>query len=254
MENNMYGQPQKEEKYGLAVASLVVGILSMTLCCIGGSIVGLAGLILGIISCTKKESKRGLAIGGMITSAIGFLIGVVYIGIIIWAITDYEDYDDFEHMQSTITGEESLIPDDYEIAANVFDGHSYQAGDGSVIYFEDDSFIWYKDDSDHENNYYTGTYDAYFAEEARNYILYDLSAFGVTEEELDDYFDRNEDDDFFTEENFCCLVLHNESLIMDGEEQITEAYDSPYMGFYADGYYDAANMRSGEYYSFTIVE
>ncbi len=248
--NNMgmqgYQQPQKEEKYGLGVASLVVGILSMTLCCVGGSVVGLIGLILGIISCTKKESKRGLAIGGIITSAIGFVIGVVYLCLIIWAANDDYDYD-YDDISNIIT-------EDYDYDVDIFDGNSYQAGDGSVIYFEDGEFIWYQDDSDHDNNIIYGTYDAYTGEDASDHIVYGLSDYGVTDEELDDYFAMNADSDYYTEENFYCLVLHNEAVMIDGENQVDGPFDTPYMGFYVDGYFDAANMRTAEYVYFSIVE
>lgn len=136
-----------------------------------------------------------------------------------------------------------------------FAGEKYQASDGSVIYFEEDGgFIWYQDDSNHTDNYYSGTFDVYLAGEAEDYIVNELNEYGVTREELSDYYERNAENGFYSEENFCCLVLHTEALITGGENQADEPYDKNYMGFYSDGYYDAANMSSGQYAYFTLVE
>lgn len=62
---------------GLAIASLVIGILSMTLLCFFGSIVGTVGLVLGIIALCKKQKPIGLSIAGIITSAIGLICGIL---------------------------------------------------------------------------------------------------------------------------------------------------------------------------------
>ncbi|MDR2546617.1 MAG: DUF4190 domain-containing protein [Lachnospiraceae bacterium] len=58
---------------GLAIASLVCGIVSLP-CCYAGIGVGIAAVILGIISLTKKQEGRGLAIAGIIMGGIGFFI------------------------------------------------------------------------------------------------------------------------------------------------------------------------------------
>jgi len=82
--NQMPGQAQTPVPgCGFAIASLIVGILSMTLCCVGGSIMGLMGLIFGIVSINKKESVRGMAIAGIVTSGIGILIGILILVYII---------------------------------------------------------------------------------------------------------------------------------------------------------------------------
>lgn len=64
---------------GLAVTSLVLGIVSMVIFWIPflGAIAGLVGLILGIVS--KSKGSGGLAIAGIVLSAVGLVIGVVYI-------------------------------------------------------------------------------------------------------------------------------------------------------------------------------
>lgn len=78
--NQMPGQFQQQPPgSGFAIASLIVGILSMTLCCLGGSIMGLLGIVFGGVSLNKNESGRGMAIGGIVTASIGFLMGVMII-------------------------------------------------------------------------------------------------------------------------------------------------------------------------------
>lgn len=82
-------QPAKNterEGKGLAVASLVLGLVSLIgICCCAGLIdiitIPLA-LIFGIISLVKKRSGTGLAITGIVTSCVATLI----LGTILWLI------------------------------------------------------------------------------------------------------------------------------------------------------------------------
>jgi hypothetical protein len=74
----------------LATISLVLGILGiLTICCYGGLTLGAAAVITGVIAMNQEKNDptkyagRGLAIGGIITGGIGFVIGI---GIIILAI------------------------------------------------------------------------------------------------------------------------------------------------------------------------
>lgn len=257
-----YGYKEPERK-GFAIASLVLGILSLVFCCLGGGVLGIVGLILGILSLVKKESKMGMAIAGIITSSFGIIYGIA---MLIYYVMMFgylaENMDDIvaSEMEDVYEIEESYgdfedEADDYDFADedDPFAGEAFEASDGSVIYFEEDgTFIWYQDDTDHEDYYFVGTYDCYRAEFAESYIVEYLGEYGVTEDELDDFYDMNGDSELYSDENFTCLVLHNESSICEGEEQITTPYDTNYMGFYLDGYYDGANMASGNYVSFTM--
>lgn len=258
---------QPPERKGFAIASLVLGILSLVLCCLGGGVLGIIGLILGIVSLVKKESKMGMAIAGVITSSFGIVFGIA---MLIYAVmmfgfmsenmdaileSDIEEIYDYEDLYGYYEDDFEDDTDDNAVVdeGDPFAGNVFEASDGSAIYFEaDGTFIWYQDDSDHEDYYFVGTYDCYQAEFAESYIVTYLGEYGVTEDELDGFYDRNGDSELYTDENFTCLVLHNESSICEGEEQITTPYDTNYMGFYLDGYYDAANMASGNYVCFTM--
>lgn len=260
--NQFYNQPPKSPKMGMAIAALVIGILSMTLCCAGGTFLGLAGLILGIVSLAKNHDGKGMAIAGIITSLIGILVGIFmlfYIFIFVYAfnetITEYSEYD----YNTPYEDIESLLEEDYDWGnlyhTSAFSGHTFEAEDGSVIYFnENGTYIWYQSDDNHDDNYYSGTYSEYYESDAQDYIVYDLWEYAVTQEELDDYFERNEGNSFYNKENFCCLVLHTDILIMDGESRLDNSYDSNYMGFCSNGIFDATNMASGEYALFTMRE
>lgn len=69
--------PKQSQGKGLAIASLVLGILGIVCCCIGvGAIFGLVGLILGIVAINKADSSsKGIAIAGLIVSIIALLLG-----------------------------------------------------------------------------------------------------------------------------------------------------------------------------------
>ncbi|HOV40538.1 MAG TPA: DUF4190 domain-containing protein [Oscillospiraceae bacterium] len=87
---NYYQQPgNPPAKSGLSIASMVLGILSILFFCIPYISIPLAivGLILGIISLVKKQGGKGMAIAGVICSAIGFVIGIIIIIMAIAAVS-----------------------------------------------------------------------------------------------------------------------------------------------------------------------
>ena len=77
-------------RQGFAIASMILGILSIVLCCIMGCILALPGIILGIISLATKRDGTGMAIAGIITSALGIVLGICMIFIYVAAYKDYK--------------------------------------------------------------------------------------------------------------------------------------------------------------------
>lgn len=123
------------------------------------------------------------------------------------------------------------------------------SGDSSLIVCKKDgSFKYYQSADELNDNYYEGTYEFHIGKDAVSYITTELSAYGVTEEELEGVFDRNEQ---YSESNFVIFVLNNEACIVDGENIVDSPYQTPYFGFYLeeDGvpYLDIANMNTGNY-------
>ena len=237
-----------KEKRGFAIAALVLGILSMTIGIAAGMVFGLAGIICGIISFTRKEQSRGVAIGGIVTSNIGAVLGSILLITVILVFSNTEERE--KNMVHTA----DELSNSYGDNVDVFSGNSYQFDDGSVIYFNDDgSFYWYQSDSDHEDNYYSGTYECYKGMQATEYIVNQLPDYNVTEEEMKDYFARNTGSEFYNEENFVYLALNDDKVVIDGEKS-ENVGTRRYMGFYLDGCYDAANMDTASYVKCTKVD
>lgn len=68
----VYTDGAVEESKGLAIASLILGIVSI-LC--GGGIFGIVGLILAIVA--KKKGQAGPHTVGLILSIIGLVLGLI---------------------------------------------------------------------------------------------------------------------------------------------------------------------------------
>lgn len=76
---NNYHNPPPQGSAGFGIASLVLGIISLTFaCCIPiiPAILGFIGLILGSVGIKKGGAGRGMAIAGLVLSIISTIIGV----------------------------------------------------------------------------------------------------------------------------------------------------------------------------------
>lgn len=85
--NNAVSEPA-EFSTGFAIASLVMGILSiLTCCCCGlGILMSILGIIFGCIQSKDESGKKpGMATAGIVTSIIGILLSIVMI--VIFVIT-----------------------------------------------------------------------------------------------------------------------------------------------------------------------
>ena len=71
-------EKEKKKMIGIAITSLVLGILSVICCCFGlGWITAIPGIIFGIIAIAKKYAGKGCAIAGIICSAIAIVAAIV---------------------------------------------------------------------------------------------------------------------------------------------------------------------------------
>ena len=87
-DNNQMQNPQFQgaaaagQSKVLALVSLIIGILGMTICC-GGVIPNLIAIVLGFVARSKANSNpaayggSGLAMGGIITGVLGLLLSIV---------------------------------------------------------------------------------------------------------------------------------------------------------------------------------
>ena len=90
---NDYQKGPQDEKSGLAIASMILGIVSVVLSClwyIAGPC-GLIGLILGIISKVKKYGGKGFSTAGIILSVIGMLLCIVIIIVAVVFVLNYPE-------------------------------------------------------------------------------------------------------------------------------------------------------------------
>lgn len=82
-----YAPPEKTSKDTCALISMILGIVSLVLCCspVIGVILGIAAIVLGIIG-LKAPQRKGMAIAGLAVGIIGLLIsGAMLAGTVYYA-------------------------------------------------------------------------------------------------------------------------------------------------------------------------
>lgn len=93
----------------MAVAALVVGIISLlgVFCWgVGGIVLGLVAVVLGVLGMRKSkelpgEPQKGLAIGGIVTGALGLLGGLVFLVLTVFLVSTADDLEsDFGDINS----------------------------------------------------------------------------------------------------------------------------------------------------------
>ncbi len=102
--NNQYQQPfqpqyqqpiniyeQKDPKKGLAIASLILGIISIVLSCIIyiAFPCGVIAIILGAMS--TKSTAKGMAITGIVLGSIGVFMSIIFIAIVLFGYRFFEN-------------------------------------------------------------------------------------------------------------------------------------------------------------------
>ena len=77
----VYTAPQQPEKTGLAVASLVLGIISVVISCMGVNIIlAVIAIILGAVYLSKKQAaRRGMAIAGLVLGIVSIAIFILLV-------------------------------------------------------------------------------------------------------------------------------------------------------------------------------
>ncbi|MDX2564198.1 DUF4190 domain-containing protein [Streptomyces sp. TX20-6-3] len=92
---------QQSPSNGMGTTSMVLGIIAVAgFCMYGlGVVLGILALIFGIIGIKKcgrgEATNRGMAVAGIVLGAIGTLVSAVFLGFLIWAISqDSSSFDD----------------------------------------------------------------------------------------------------------------------------------------------------------------
>ena len=134
--------------------------------------------------------------------------------------------------------------------SNILANTTWIMGDGSEVIFTNDNIMWYKDPSDHSKNYYDGKYKFYIGKKAIDYVVNDLSEYGVTNDKLQSFFSRNKQ---YNENNFVIIDINFNVQDLNGIKKEIEKTSLPWMGFILNNntYLDVANMNTYTYYSLT---
>ena len=146
-----------------------------------------------------------------------------------------------------------------KIDAEYFADHNWleKESESYLVPTNSGTFKYYKDKDVDDDYYYSGSFEFYCGEEAMDYVCNDLKDYGITRYDIDEMIDGHRDEGN-RENRFVCLVLHNESCIIEGEEVFTDTVTTPYYGFYREDPYDevleVVNMNEGTSYYFLLEE
>ncbi len=92
-ETETIAQEESGGSIGFSIASMVCGILSLLCCCFDeiGLILGIAAIVLGVITLREEHDGNGMAIAGITTGAIGLIIAIGFLiigGLAFWDVSD----------------------------------------------------------------------------------------------------------------------------------------------------------------------
>jgi hypothetical protein len=87
-------QTQPQPEGGLALVSMILGVVSLT----GpGLLLGIPAIITGIIALKKNQGSRGLSITGLVTGAVSTVVSILIITfmafLVIWGINHPAEFD-----------------------------------------------------------------------------------------------------------------------------------------------------------------
>lgn len=107
-----YPVPQQEGTNGLAIASMIVGIVSVVLCM--WYIPAVVGLVLGIVALNQIKSRgtegQGMAIAGVATSAVSLVVGIVLLVVALTSdSTSYDRYGPYAQVTQQATSGDAVV-------------------------------------------------------------------------------------------------------------------------------------------------
>lgn len=130
--------------------------------------------------------------------------------------------------------------------------------DGSWWSFSvDGTFGWYQDKNVQDDNYYSGTYEAYRGQAGLDFLAESLTEFEHTKEAAEQLInDNGKLDDDYKLDNFVCFSCNNQSFMMNGQEQLDGDWQTAYYGFLVeeDSQLIILNLRTGTWYWFNKEE
>lgn len=86
-----YQEPYQPASQAFGIASMIIGIISLVLFCSCINIpLAVVAIIFGIIQLVKKDSSKGAAIAGIITSAVSIILFIIMV-VAFCASTDFKE-------------------------------------------------------------------------------------------------------------------------------------------------------------------
>lgn len=215
MENNQmdyynYNQgmpqaPKKKRGSTLSILALVFSIIALPLTCfLVGVIFTILALILGVTALVLKQENKGLAIGGIVISAITLILEIVAV---VACVSYLENVDPEEMMEVLVPTYNKLMAqtDDYEIEDKL-SGYAWKMDDDSILcLYDDGSFCWFQ--SEETLAWYEGTYSLSQGNDAVD----DLKLHGFFNE------DEFEKQDKFLRSDVYYLTLDTDTVVIDGD-------------------------------------
>ena len=228
---------------------IIFGILACILFAVPLVSVPLA--IISIVTGINQRKEEKNATIGIILGIISILLSIIIIiGIILlvtFAVNKVDNViDDFQINDILDEYRNQEIIDNFDIK-----GHSWKADDNSMLYLNNDNtYIWYQNDQDHEDNYYEGKFKEYNGKEAIQYIATYLKEYGITEEEQEKIFEKGS----LQLNNYYLLVLTCEKSKMNGKEEGQTDNIAYYYGFYSktNSRLDLTNITTKKKVGFTL--
>lgn len=158
---NTYGK-EKGSGTGFGIASFILGVVSLLMFCVGINwITGILAIIFGIVQLVKHR-ERGLAVAGMITAGISFLLAVtLYIALAVGAPASDVDFNKlYEDNYGGSNGGKSNSESDhyndyyyyYDLYKDYFSDYYGSYDEFYKDYFGSDSY--YGNDDDYGGDYY----------------------------------------------------------------------------------------------------
>ena len=178
----------------------------------------------------KKDTKAGMILG--IISLILTIITIIIIALFTFFAVGHIDKAIKEFHMDDIDEKFDEFEERYHQKSSEIKGYSWKnTEDGSTLYLNsNETYTWYSNDNNHEDNYNQGKYKTYNGEEAINYISESLKEFGITEEQQRSFFQK----DMTELNNYYLIILTNEKTIMNHEEKNETDNIEYYYGFYSE--------------------
>jgi len=103
--NNAYNQPQQQGSQGMAIAGMVLGIISLVCCCLGwiAAVLAVVSLVLSIISLVQHKPGKGMAICGIVCAAISLVLVII-----LYVLAGSVSPSDLQELQRTLEELESM--------------------------------------------------------------------------------------------------------------------------------------------------